>query len=78
MKIKEQISKRAMEIVLWSDVKFLTDEIEELIGSTETYHLNYTDDMQKCVEEIKMLFEQAHDKASDEIMDEIDKEQENF
>jgi len=75
MTIKNRIEKRAMKLVDWQEIKFQMDEIEELIGNTENYHLDYTDDMQKCIEGIKEIFEAAREQASEEIMNERDKEE---
>jgi len=75
MTIKNRIEKRAMKLVDWQEIKFLTDEIEELIGNTENYHLDYTDDMLRCIEKMKNIFEAAREQASEEIMNERDKEE---
>lgn len=71
---RTRIERKMSEIVDWSTVKFHTDMIEEFIGKMERHQLDYTGDIRWELERLEQIFQEAEDRAKDELLKEDDAE----
>jgi len=70
-----RVERKMAEIVDWSTVKYHTEMIEIYIGKMERHRLDYTGDIRWELERLEELFENAKDKAEDELLKEDELEE---
>ena len=73
---QHKVEQKMKEIISWSDVKYLTDQIEAYIGVMERKQLNTCGDIRYYLIQLEELFQTAEDKAKKLLADEADAESE--